>query len=362
MKIQTLVCSLLLFVSSAVTAQIPSDSLVGCWLFNGDASDASIHHNNGIVQGATLVADRFGNANRAYAFDGNDYISIAHDASLNCSDSLSFSVWVKPALLSGTQLLLGKSNYSSMTNYLIRIKPSGYIQWEYNGYSVTDSVPLQLDTWHHLVVTGTESGQIKKIYIDNKLIEVTTGVVGLLGPVTNAFTFGYASYGSEYFRGAMDDVRMYNKVLSESEIDALFNESCNTESTITTSSIDSYTAPDGQVYTSSGVKTAVIPNALGCDSVITINLSITTVDLQENSLSNDLLVYPNPTKGLLSVDLGFTQKQLTAELSDLHGTILKQQTYTNQQGFDISIDGPVGVYMLTVISDNKRVTVKVIKK
>ncbi|MDY0347992.1 MAG: PKD domain-containing protein, partial [Tenuifilaceae bacterium] len=50
--------------------------------------------------------------------------------------------------------------------------------------------------------------------------------------------------------------------------------SLNTDSTITATACDSYTAPDGEVYTTSGIKTAVIPNAAGCDSTITIDLTI----------------------------------------------------------------------------------------
>ncbi len=48
----------------------------------------------------------------------------------------------------------------------------------------------------------------------------------------------------------------------------------STTSSITETACDSYTAPDGQVYTNSGVKTALIPNIVGCDSTITINLTV----------------------------------------------------------------------------------------
>jgi hypothetical protein len=48
----------------------------------------------------------------------------------------------------------------------------------------------------------------------------------------------------------------------------------SSESNISETACDSYTAPDGQVYTSSGLKTAVIPNAAGCDSTITIDLVV----------------------------------------------------------------------------------------
>ena len=52
------------------------------------------------------------------------------------------------------------------------------------------------------------------------------------------------------------------------------NPCVNVDTTITRVSCDSYTAPDGAIYTTSGTKIAVIPSALGCDSTITINLTI----------------------------------------------------------------------------------------
>lgn len=122
-------------------------------------------------------------------------------------------------------MLFGKSNYTTMTNYLLRVKPDGYIQWEYNGYTDTDSKPVQLNTWHHIVVTGSAPGQIKKVYINNQLIKETLSSSGPFGFISNPFTIGYSSRGAEYFIGAIDDLRLYHKVLSESEIIALFNES-----------------------------------------------------------------------------------------------------------------------------------------
>ncbi|HAW52317.1 MAG TPA: hypothetical protein DCX54_08330, partial [Flavobacteriales bacterium] len=56
---------------------IPTDSLIAWWPFNGNAQDESVNNNNGIVGGATLTTDRFNNANSAYDFDGiNDFIEV----------------------------------------------------------------------------------------------------------------------------------------------------------------------------------------------------------------------------------------------------------------------------------------------
>ena len=88
------------------------------------------------------------------------------------------------ALLAITQNYgdLMKSNYTTKTNYLLRVKPNGYIQWEYNGYTDTDSVPLQLNTWHHIVVTN-DYNVTAKLYIDGKLI-------GTANPLDATTTFG----------------------------------------------------------------------------------------------------------------------------------------------------------------------------
>gem|GEM_PF-568180 len=67
-----------------------------------------------------------------------------------------------------------------------------------------------------------------------------------------------------------------NSALCDSIITINLTIKNSTSSAITASGCGSYTAPDGMVYTTSGVKTATIPNLAGCDSVITINLTINT--------------------------------------------------------------------------------------
>ena len=62
---------------SQIPNYVPSNGLIGYWPFNGNANDESGTGNDGTVNGATLTADRFGNANAAYDFDGvNDNITL----------------------------------------------------------------------------------------------------------------------------------------------------------------------------------------------------------------------------------------------------------------------------------------------
>ena len=64
------------FIPCPLSAQIPSEGLVAWYPFNGNANDESGNENHGTVNGATLTADRFGNVNGAYSFDGGSHINI----------------------------------------------------------------------------------------------------------------------------------------------------------------------------------------------------------------------------------------------------------------------------------------------
>src|SRR4051794_3494526 len=71
------------------------EGLIAEYLFNGNAGDTSGRGHHGVVHGATLTADRFGNPNAACHFDGiDDYISIDPPVPLHDSQ-FSLSVWVR---------------------------------------------------------------------------------------------------------------------------------------------------------------------------------------------------------------------------------------------------------------------------
>ena len=66
-------CCVMAFSAHAqIPSYVPTNGLVGWWPFNGNANDESGNGNHGTVNGATLAADRFGNAGKAYSFDGVD--------------------------------------------------------------------------------------------------------------------------------------------------------------------------------------------------------------------------------------------------------------------------------------------------
>ena len=201
--------------------------LAAYYPFNGNANDESGNDNNGTVNGATLTTDRFGNTDSAYSFDGNDIITIPHSEVLNSENELSISVWVKPNIQQDA-MILGKSNYTSATNYLLRTKSSGFIQFEYKDFANSNSIPLLAGTWNHIAAVSQDDNS-KQIYINGVLASHTTAN-SPYGIVPNDLTIGYASYGSEHFNGSIDDLRIYKSALSESDILSLFtNNALNIE-------------------------------------------------------------------------------------------------------------------------------------
>jgi hypothetical protein len=194
-------------------------NLIAYYAFNGNANDESGNANHGTVNGATLTSDRFGNPDSAYSFDGNDIITIAHNNILNCSDELSISVWVKPNEFQDA-MILGKSNYTTNTNYLLRTKSTGLLQFEYKDFANTNSLPLTVGNWNHIAVIS-QSDNSKQVYINGVLASHTSDT-SPFGLVTNELTIGARS-GNEFFNGNIDDLRIYKSALSAQDVLNLYN-------------------------------------------------------------------------------------------------------------------------------------------
>jgi hypothetical protein len=199
--------------------QFNTSNLIAYYPFNGNANDESGNNLNGTVNGATLTTDRFGNPDSAYSFDGSDIITIAHNDILNCSNELSFSVWVKLNIQQDA-MILGKSNYTTSTNYLLRTKSTGFIQFEYKDFANSNSLPLTASVWNHIAVIS-KSDNSKQVYI-NGVLATHTSDTSPFGLVTNALTIG-ARPGAEFFNGNIDDLRIYSMALTEAQVLSLYS-------------------------------------------------------------------------------------------------------------------------------------------
>jgi Tfp pilus assembly protein PilV len=206
-----------------------TDSLVGWWRFNGNANDY-VTSASGTVSGASLTTGQNGQANGAYSFDGiNDYIELS--PSITNFGGFSISVWARgvsgPAATDGYGYIVhrGPSNLLGSSVYWIATDTSPALyRGDISGNVSSDTATAPgASTWR--LLTLTYDGTTRNVYVDGDLQATDARAL------TNATTgtrlgIGGTPHSATYrpFQGEIDDVRFYNKTLSQSEVQALFSE------------------------------------------------------------------------------------------------------------------------------------------
>ena len=237
--------------------------LVAYYPFNGNANDESGNGNDGTVNGATLVEDRFGNPQSAYNFAGisnPQTIKVNNSNSLQFSDAATFSVWIN---MNSYQGMNGWGNNVANGAHCIFAKDydmcciqagiQGLSSGEFvsgigtgsNSNWVSDTVPnSSINTWYHLAFVITTS--YINIYVNGEFFDSQNGAMSFNNSNTKDLWFGrFYSYWYP-FNGKMDDIRIYNRVLNEAEIQELYQEQETPQNFVCgTSTLSDY---DGNIY------------------------------------------------------------------------------------------------------------------
>ena len=220
---------------SKETPAIPTSGLIAWYPFDGDVQDASGRGHHGEISGnITPTVGRKGKSNTAYQFyaDPNTGIVVPHHTDFVMS-RFTINFWFYDSTGNyniGTVIHKGdlkKGTYSMGVNYVVACTSSNKLTGVFLYGNDTD-VPPPGD-WHML--TGVVSGNLAKIYLDGVFVrEASLGgsfecsgnqnlVIGLL------YYHNISSKQDRYpFKGKLDDIRIYNRALSQREIDALYLE------------------------------------------------------------------------------------------------------------------------------------------
>jgi hypothetical protein len=173
--------------------------------------------NNGTISGATrTTSGRFG---RALTFDGsNDVVTVPHDTVLNPATAFTVEGWVRPQSGTGMRLLAAKERGSGFAYALYSrgslVTPMARI-FTSSDQSTIGSSALANDAWTHLAMTW--GGGTLRLYVNGS--QVSSRNVGTTAPGgTGPFRIGGAGVSSAFFRGRIDEVRMYDRALSAAEI------------------------------------------------------------------------------------------------------------------------------------------------
>ena len=208
----------------------PFVGLVASYSFNEGAGsvlgDSSGNGNNGSVQGATWIAGgKFGNA---LLFNGlNDIVAIP-DSELLDVDDVTLEAWVYPTELNGgtaggwrSVILREQADglvYALYANSNVK-RPEGYIN---NGSDrgIRGTSQLKLNLWSHLAFTYNRS--YMRFYVNGVLVR-SKATSGLMPKVNGILTIGGNTIWGEYFKGVIDEVRVYNRALTVQEIQTDMN-------------------------------------------------------------------------------------------------------------------------------------------
>ncbi len=291
--------------------------LVAKYSFNSGNANDEAGTNNGTVNGATLTADRFGNANKAYSFNGSAYIDCGNGTAIqNLTTGYSISAWFKrSAIANQFEVIAAKWDNTIVSEHFFLATNGSNVAWAAPGpgnAGTSDPTTFTVNNWVHAVFTWTSTG-VHQMYINNALTTnstLTSHTVNVTTPVN--FLIGAQSPTFRQFNGVIDDIRIYNRVLTPLEVATLFSE----------------------------------PNP-------------TTVGLNENELKgNYVSVFPNPTTEIMN--LSSSLKINTIEVHDLTGKILLSQENSNSINLNQLNSG---MYFLKVYCENNQfISKKIVKQ
>ena len=195
---------------------LPIEGMVAYYPFSGNANDSSGKGHHGSVNGATLSADRFGNANSSYYFDGSsNSITVAHDTlfDLKGMNSLTVSCWMKAVVPNPYHSgLWCKANPEGCSNYCIWFNGThgDSLTVNVNDHCSSTSIVRFINgsaaSWHNIVVVFDSLNV--SMYSDGNLVKQDV-FTRTPEPNTSRLYFGDDSDGGQnYFNGYMDDIRI----------------------------------------------------------------------------------------------------------------------------------------------------------
>jgi hypothetical protein len=352
-----------------------TDGLVAYYPFNNNSNDVGPNHIDGNSFGALLSADRFGNMNRSYQFNGlSDYLDCGYNSQLELQDQLSFSGWLY--MDGGVQDPVG----FQFGNDLVNSYGFSSVANSSNNRDVTchfgeNSMMLNLSNkqWHNVIFVCDRTNNIVKLY-SNGQIAGSMPYVGSnpLDYLNSKLFIGKRPFANDFWGGKLDDIMIWNRPLTYEEVQQVYNfntlsylwsngattssieitpeqsdlyyvqvsngiNTCSdtvsiqvnqpTSSVLSAIACNSYVW-NGVNYTQSGTYSYTTTNANGCDSLAILNLVIIP-GINSDIYINHCGTYKWPVNGQNYSQSGNYVYTSGCDVTTLHLTILQSTTSTS---------------------------------
>jgi len=312
--------NLLLFAFSYITfgcfAQ-GNNGLVAHWNFNGNTNDISGNGLNGIGTNVTSTVGYNGIANTAYQFNGDSSrIDVAYNSLLNL-DSVSIFILLKPmGFYNGpcqVNQVFSRGAYASTDYYAIDFQDNDYdndcsiytlshepfdaaahsITYPSNPSWYSNSDTVTLNTWY--CITATYSQDSIRLYIDGTL-RMTKYSQDDYAPTIDSLGIGYFAPGLNtgypyWFKGTIDDIRLYSRALSPAEV----TEYCDSAQMLPTNEVSQITNVKPEIF--------IYPNPAHNNINIQLPDIAGTSDIQLHNTLGQMIFDMKPTGSSVNIDI-----------------------------------------------------------
>ena len=367
-------------------SSILKTDLIGYYPFCGNANDLSGNNNHGIVSGAKLAQDRFGNINSAYYFNGNQDFILMEKAMKNYN-TLTISGWYNSAAIQGASFVYCGINSPNLgcNGFGVGQGQGDWINEGNNlhcasscsgGWRSAEYELPSINTWNHFSLT--KNNEEYGVYINGKLIRKFSAPHET--EISNLIFIGAASSLGDYsFQGFLDDIAIYNRALSEQEITNLYT-SCSHEQAssdvhnsilfATGKPIELAATPAGGTFTSAAIKdrkfdpaTAKIglnkikyayKNSKGCEDITEFQVIVSDTTGIKCTKMDTITVTNNVTK----YDTVLVNKYDTITITN---NVTKYDTVLVNKYDTITITNNVTKYDTVIVNKTKYDTVSILK-
>ena len=257
-------------------------------------SDASGYNNTGIISGATWTTGRFGSALR---FDGvDDSVTIADADVLDLTTAMTLQAWVYPTRAGFTETVVLKESPTGLAYSLYSNEGAAPVTWvrfsgSVSGNSAAGSTALPLNVWTHLA--ATYDGAILRLFVNGSEVG-NRPLTGSIVSSSGVLRLGGNAVWGEYFAGVIDEVRIYSRALSASEIQLDMTRGVLGESADTTPPTVTSTTPQaGSVVSPTTTVSVVFSEAMQASTI-----NGTTIQLRDamNVLVSASVAYNSGTR------------------------------------------------------------------
>jgi photosystem II stability/assembly factor-like uncharacterized protein len=295
--------------------------VVSWWPADGDADDIVGGNNGALQNGATFAAGRVG---QAFSLDGvDDYVATTNNFIITETTGFTVEFWFNPTGLPTDALgYMAPVRFRGSSEFLFALGQSGNsalqgnaVYFGFRGHTAmgtgnaTYFLDNTLNQWRHYAVEylggDKESTSSYKLYIDGSLVGLQTqGVIGGSDNVNEIGRDGQAGGGTGFVKGLVDELAVFSRVLSASEIQAIYNASsagkCKCPYSV---------SPDGQFFPSKGGESSAnVLAAPSCKWDVTTDAGWIVIVSDDNGTGNGAVSYvvrdnfsANPRSGVIAI-------------------------------------------------------------